>query len=292
MSHHLPEATRLRLHFIAAAPQRLPPLPTTAFHGAFGHALRRLACLEPKRPDCTSCPHRAFCAYAILFEAEAIPGLGHGVTTRAPAPFALSPVDWTPTTEPIQLERGQPIAIEVALIGAQAAAMAGLVIQAMRQAGERGVGIDPLDARRRRPSLELRTVERVAPASVSLGRAVHMQLLTPLRIKDDGKVRSAFSARALWTGLVRRCDLLARAYGGALDAGAEEPRFELARTELQVVQVMRYSSRQGCRVCMPGVVGHLELEGELAGTEPMWAFGMQAQFGKACTFGLGHFSIA
>ena len=55
--------------------------------------------------------------------------------------------------------------------------------------------------------------------------------------------------------------------------------------------VRRYSTRQKQRIDMPGVVGTVDLEGDLDELGPLLGFAERTQVGKATTFGLGRFLI-
>ena len=114
---NLPALTTLVLRFRAASPQRLPPLPTTAFHGTLGHALRDIACLAPQRKDCPGCPHLPLCPYAVLFEPRPAPDTGGGVTNRAPPPIVIAPEVPVTKREPLILQQGDLLGVRLSLIG-------------------------------------------------------------------------------------------------------------------------------------------------------------------------------
>lgn len=289
---NLPELTTVVLHFRAARPQRLPPLPTTAFHGTLGHALRDIACLAPQRKDCPGCPHLPLCPYAVLFEPRPAPDAGKGVTNRAPPPIVIAPEAPAIDREPLVLQQGDRLGVRLSLVGSLVGQHYALVATAMRKAGARGIGL-PLDGSRRpRPPLVLEEVERVEDLALPASPArLRLRFVTPVRVKHDRTIRRDLDAPSLWSALTRRAALLSRLYGaGPIDLPAEPP-FRVTSSDLRVVGVRRYSTRQRQRIDMPGLVGPVEIEGDLAGIGPLLRFAERVQIGKATTFGLGRFAI-
>ncbi len=66
--------------------------PGSAWRGALGYALRRLACLTGA-PDCAGCPEIHRCAYAYVFDTPIPPGAAKMRRyTQAPHPFVLREV--------------------------------------------------------------------------------------------------------------------------------------------------------------------------------------------------------
>src|SRR5690554_2550972 len=87
-----PKIALYRAVFEATEPGMLPPLPTTALHGAPGRALWREVCLAPARQTCRGCPAMAQCPYPPLFEPVPAPaGRDLGVTDEAPRALFLAP---------------------------------------------------------------------------------------------------------------------------------------------------------------------------------------------------------
>ena len=76
--------------------------------GAFGHALRRLACTT-RQSDCKPCPLQGTCPYPPIFESPAHARL----VTRAPNPYVIEP----PAPGARQLESGEGFEFAMVLIG-------------------------------------------------------------------------------------------------------------------------------------------------------------------------------
>jgi hypothetical protein len=80
---------RYRLNFAAAAPVRFTDFPGSAWRGALGHALKRIACVTRER-SCPACLLYRSCAYSYVFETP--PPLTAAKMRRysnVPHPFAL-----------------------------------------------------------------------------------------------------------------------------------------------------------------------------------------------------------
>lgn len=291
---NLPETLVLSARFVALAPQRLPPIPTTALHGALGGVLKELCCVEPLRKTCVGCPQlSSACGFPTLFHPPGRPGAGEGVTDHAPPPLVFAPERFEPHAPYLRLCRGDAIDLRVVLIG-PAALQRGLVVAALRDAARGGLGIDDTGGPRR-PALELAGVEVLGtqgggtpPARASL------DLLTPLRLVREGHVSGRIDADLLWRTALRRADTLARLYGkGPIHDGRQQAApFSITQASTRVVRVQRYSSRQQRRMQWPGVMGRLSVEGpELPAAWQVLQFIERVQLGKGTAFGLGRIRL-
>jgi hypothetical protein len=287
--------TLRRAWFVATEPQDLPPLFTTALHGAFGHALKALSCSERSRASCRECPRAAACAYTHLFEAQGDGRSVDGVTTDAPAALALAPERFEPGARQLRLRAGEPLALRLCLIGRRAAAHEPLVAAALSRAGDLGLGIRP-PGRPGRPRLDLERLEPLdLPADPAPPRAL-LEWRTPVRLVADGKVASRLDADSIWRTVVRRVRTLARLYGDPphtdpVPADTPAP-FSFDAAPHRVVRIDRYSARQGRRMTWPGLVGSGVLSGP--GLPDAWPWLRRAealQLGKATSFGFGRYHL-
>jgi len=251
----------------------------SAWRGAFGHALKRLVCMFPKGV-CDGCPLRASCAFIQIAGEPDSP---------APAPYALFPADND--------------TLDVALIGARAAAQTPFVIHALRQAGMRGV---------RGARFELREVAfwqgewretEGSPAPVHIppspsGAALHIRMQSPLRFKHKERfVRPEQMNLSLWLlALRRRLRELAAHFGDAaameewLDAFPREGAWRDAAWRWR--EVSRWSRRQGCAMKVGGVTGAFTLDAATArALWPMLWLGEWTHAGRLATMGLGKYEL-
>jgi|SRR5580704_13131387 hypothetical protein len=79
----------LSMIFEALDPVHIPGFSGSVWRGAFGYALKRVACVMKMRP-CEGCPLESSCVYTTLFDTRPVSGEGlFTATARAPHPFAL-----------------------------------------------------------------------------------------------------------------------------------------------------------------------------------------------------------
>lgn len=295
-ANSLPTIRLWQIHFRATTAGTLPPLPTTALHGLLGRALWREVCLAPARPTCRGCPARPQCAYPRLLEtwvdSPSDVQRTVGVTDEAPRPLLLAPESpLIPTSDrPHHIEEGEVVTFRIGLAGDAAETFRPL-IRALRRAGHAGLGSP---ASRVRLELE-RFVECSQAPEDSPPHRARIELLTPLRVKLRGRVQPALDATAVVTALVRRAQLLAstegRAWRPPFNADDVATRIGVV-SDLRVLPVSRYSTRQQQRMTWPGLIGSLQLSGAgLPGLWPLLRWGERAQLGKGTTFGFGRYRL-
>ncbi|SFD09814.1 Uncharacterized conserved protein [Microbulbifer thermotolerans] len=295
---------RYRLQVRAEDALQLPPYAGSMLRGAFGHALRRLACMT-KRRDCNGCPLQDTCPYAQLFEAPPVSGHSLQKFSRMPNPYVIEPPLGLRT-----VEAGRTFDFHLVLIG-RALHQLPLVVLAWERALARGLGV----ARKRcrllavypegetepiyRPGEEsLRRHPPVKPRAVAAS-SVELEFLTPLRLQNNGRPlgAEALSPRALLMALARRHQLLC-------DSNLQQPPQTdfpaLARaaetidmhSQLRWYDWKRYSNRQQRKMALGGLVGRIRLSGDLAPFSQLLALGQWLHLGKNATFGLGHYRLS
>jgi len=286
-----PDVRSLRLTFRTPEAVELPCLPTVAFHSVFGSALRALSCEMPEQTPCAGCGQSGRCAYPLLFEPEGALGMGEGVTNRAPPPVVIAPEEPVLSSAPVLLAAGARIRIRMTLIGAAALGHERLALRAMALGCEGGLG-RALGARKDYVPMELEDASPIPATTVEAPAACRLELVSPLRLKSEGKILSQPTAAALIGGLSRRADALTRAHGAPpVPAAPVLEGVQLVASELRVIDVRRWSARQRRSMLLPGVVGRLELQGALA---PVWDWlklGELVQLGKGTSLGFGRYRL-
>jgi hypothetical protein len=284
----LPRTLSLEAVFEAEEAQSLPPLPGTSVHGALLRAARGLVCTQPTRQECAGCPVRAGCRYPALF--EPVVGNASGGESEVPAPVVLR-TDRARCEGPQLIQAGERLHVSTTLIGDAAIADRGLLVSGLHGVAMRGIGIDAEGEQfERRPRLRLVSVAETPASQLQPAAAYQLDLVSPLRLKSGGHIKSVLEARSLWAALVRRTRALCDLYGGDLPELPEEPPFALEQVEARVVEVLRYSARQGRRMAWPGLVGSavlraaVEGDGQLA---ELLGFVGAVQLGKGTLFGFG-----
>ena len=271
----LPPVAVWRVTWTALQPQRLPALVTTALHGAFDDAVRALG--DPQ-------------LHTTLCNPPPLPDGARGATTRGPGAVVFAPEHYDPDQPYLALREGEAVSVRVSLVGEAALARQAEMDAALRGVAARGLGIDPRRPDGPRPRLRYERPHRLVPPGVAAVGRVGMVMETPLHVLVGDKVQRRVEAEWVWRAMVRRVDLLARAYGGAAE-GVVLPRdapFAVMAAQTRRLRVDRWSSTQEKRMTWPGLLGAATLAGEgLSALGPLFGFIQQVGLGKHTGFGLG-----
>lgn len=282
---HSPQLERWSLSLHLTRPLEQVPHVGSMLRGAFGHALRSLAC------RCNRERHAPDCAYHQVFE-PAAPANWPSRYQQCPPAYVLTPPGEC-------LARRNQLDFSLTLLG-PAVTHRALVWQAWQQAALQGLGERRVPARLRAgPAPTLRS-----PCTGA--RQVRLQLLSPLLLKRKlhGQTESQplrpdeIGITDLLIALHRRLDLTHRLYGvpalplPALDDWlAQSGTLEL-RTELSEIHFARRSNRQQKRMPLYGVTGHLDLRGPLApDLLHALSLGQWLHIGGKVSFGMGGYRL-
>lgn len=309
--------TRLRLGVTAQDPLILPFFAGSMLRGAFGHALRRLACMT-RKPSCEGCPLRITCSYPRLFEpygcavdAVGLPAGG----AQPPPPFILEP----PPLGVTRIEVGAHWSFGLKIFG-RALHDLPLIVEAWRRSLAGGLG----EARARG---ELLTVDLIRgavdhplydAATATLDRppepipetfvfhrpmAATLRFVTPLRLQSNAQRlrKEDLSARRLVADALRRARLVAASAGDAdaralvsswpiPDWLAQADRAAL-RADLRWIDWTRRSSRQRQQMTLGGWLGAIEIEHASPVVLVALAVGAELGLGKETVFGMGRYEF-
>lgn len=296
---------QFEFHFSGA--NTLPPYAGSAWRGAFGHALKQTVCVI-QRTACADCLLRTSCAYPYIFETPPPPNSEKmRLYEAAPHPFVIRP-SASAQTLPGQAHIG------LTLFG-NGHRYLPYFIHAFAKAGAAGLG-------KARQAFELASVRQVMPSDNNSGaiyqdgrlqqplspivpaipscpETVTFTLLTPLRIKQDGKYVGAdrFNFGAFFGNLQRRISLLSYFHSDtALDTdfkalGQAAKTITISRQQIAWQDWTRYSSRQQTTMQMGGLLGEFTISGDL---QPFWPYlwlGQWTHVGKGTSMGLGQYRI-
>jgi len=244
--------------------------PGSAWRGAFGHALRRLACLTGA-PECQGCPEAHRCAYAYVFDTP-IPLAAAKMRryTQAPHPFVLR-----------EIHTDNCVNLHLTLVGRSNAYLP-LLVLALMQAAESPRGIS--GHRLRLDSIDQAVMPgdeawtRIdgangiltprppqSPAIPDLAAGdVQLTFETPLRVKRAGQhVReNDFHFSDLFGNLLRRVSMLSYFHTDTpfetdFRALTDAARLVASHTQLRWDDQPRHSARQNQDMNMGGVTGTL-----------------------------------
>ncbi|OQK17978.1 hypothetical protein AU255_09010 [Methyloprofundus sedimenti] len=290
------------------APLQLNAYSGSMLRGAFGNALRKLACVT-NMAQCKQCLLYRQCVYPQLFEPPVPLHTELQQFSAIPSPFIIEP----PPIGESSLAKGGNLQFNMVLIG-QANQQLAFIIEAWKRAFQQGLG-------KQHAQLNLRMVYYQAaensqtliyqaqqpqlqaiPANkeqhLMQTDSITLSFVTPLRIQQKGKILSEhMSAKDFLMALVRRYYLLQEFYG--IDYQA--PQFsELAikaagiacHVKFQWYEWQRYSSRQKQAMKFGGVLGELQLQGDLSEFLSVLYWGQWLHVGNKTSFGMGQYKIA
>lgn len=294
-----------RARFEAATAVRMSEFPGSAWRGALGHALKRTVCVT-HLSQCRQCTLYHSCAYPYFYDTPPPPGapkMRHYET--APHPFVLEPGE----------AGGQTYTLGFTLIG-QANRHLSLFIHALVQAaaGPKGVAGNRLallaieqetepGSRHwepiHRPGERLAALPAVCPDVPDVPTACRIVLLTPLRVKREGRHVGpvGFRFADMFGHLLRRVSMLSAFHTDTpleADFRALMERARQVQADIDLVwrDMTRYSHRQQAVMQLGGVLGHIDLTA--ADLDPFWPYlwlGQWLHAGSGATMGLGRYRI-
>ena len=296
---------RLHLTVRAQGPLQLPPYAGSMLRGAFGHALLALSPLPHTGGQ--PCALHATCPYCQLFAAPPLASHSLQRFSHMPQPYVVEP----PTGGAQRLPAGQTFGFGLVLIG-KALGLLPTVLQAWQRALRTGLGAGytpctPVDIcdenglqRLSGKREQLSNLNIALPPAPALGAQATLHFHTPLRLQVQGKpVRAAqLTARDLLIALARRSQLLSDVH---LGAAAPQQDFaalstlataiELHPQDLQWFDWGRYSQRQQQEMQLGGLLGSVQLRGDLAPFAELLHQGQWLHVGKNATMGLGGYRL-
>jgi len=292
---------RYRFTLAFEQPARLPLFTGSMLRGAFGHALRRLACVTRQR-ECAGCTLLAGCHYPALFE----PRLKADKTGGAPDPSP--PYILEPALGGRELAAGEPWQFDLVLMGPALEALS-MVILAFSQAARAGLGKGKQVATLERVEVQqgqgwqlvcdqrdplIRAHDSgVAPLPAMKAGAIRLELLTPTRLLRQGHPVGPEKIRApdFLGALLRRGSQLGDYLGLPAPASVDLQPAGLEPVSLRWLEWERYSNRQQQSMSLGGLVGQFELTHLPEALWPWLWLGQWGHVGKNASFGLGHYRL-
>ncbi len=285
----------------------LPAYLGSTLRGALGWGLKRTSCAL-KRQSCETCLLREQCAYAWIFETERYKAGDGRIINARPHPFVLQPQ----TTSSGHMEKGANLSFSLLLID-RANEFLPQLVYAIQMMGEAGIG-----SRRRdglgRFHLEQVTTDKdelfnaedpvlkkcVKPALLELAdipsaktETLQINLLTPLRLKQNNKLERTLPFHTLIRTTLRRIAALEDAYGGGepdldyRELVRRAEKIEIKASTIRWQELYRYSNRQSKKISLSGLAGSVSYIGNLTEFSPLIRYAKQVNIGKQTVFGLG-----
>lgn len=296
----------------AARAALLPPYKGSTLRGGLGQAFRQLACLQPGGA-CQGCPVAASCAYAYIFETSR----GNTRVTLdqeyLPHPYVIECLDGGQA----RYGPGETLEFNLHLLGRGIEFLPYFTL-AFQQAARKGLGAGrhPFAMKKAEQVLgeEKRLIWREGmrltgvPHREALDNReregdhlldrVTLELVTPLRLQRGGRLVKELDFRTLLHSVLLRLSFVVEAHQSGplgLDFKGMLGRaqgVEAAGSSLAWQDWTRYSSRQGKKIIMGGLVGEITFRGGPLGEFlPYLRLAEQVHTGKGTVYGLGKIKV-
>lgn len=303
----------------------LPYYKGSTFRGGFGNIFRRIACVL-RLQDCLDCMLKSRCIYAYVFETSSNEGadiMNMHKYERVPHPFVIEPPEIDSRVK-VQNSKiilpGSTIDFNLILIG-KAAEYLPYFIYTFDELGKNGIGkgrgkyrlvsvvgwsnhrfdkfpvYNDSDKTIRKTEVNLINIPDEFKPTESINK-ITLQFITPLRIKHNRDLVVNPEFHILMRNLLRRLGLLYYFHCGnnkppwdhrAIIKHAESIR--IANSTLTWLDWERYSTRQGIRMKLGGLVGEITYSGNIEPFLPYLEAGESLHIGKGTSFGLGKYNL-
>jgi hypothetical protein len=265
---------------------------SNVFRGAFGWALRKLACVEDC-PGAADCSRRETCPYALGFEPKQAPGRGPSGFADPPRPFVLRAGHLNGKS----FEPGQRFAIDAHRFSALAAP-GDLFQQAFAHClpeRARLVAAFTLDLESNALPPDTPIVLPLAPLNAPLQR-VSVRFVSPTELKAAGKVARTPEFPVLFARVCDRLRTLASRYAAPIEmdfAGMAQraARIELVSHALTWERVERRSRKTGQTHPLGGFRGEATYEGDLREFAPLLEAAQWCGVGRQTVWGKGAIEV-
>lgn len=303
---------RYRFDCVVQTPIHLPEYAGSTLRGAFGNALRRIACIT-RQTDCKACSLYRSCPFPAVFQPP--PPREHVLQkfSDIPVPFIVEPPPWGER----QYAPGERLSFNLVLVGKVADHLP-LILHAWQRALAHGIGRSSGRAKIERvihlgqsapvqifentsgeiqshdATLDLHTLEIEDDSA-----RAQLEFSTPLRIQQEGHpIRpDKLTPRDLVISLARRTALISEFHHACKPAFDFQALVQIANTlqstkQLQWRDWTRYSSRQKQEMTLGGCVGRWTLSGNIGPILPLLHLGQWLHAGKNASFGLGGYTLS
>ena len=319
MEYVLPTIPFVRLRFFLRAQTdcALPVWKGSLLRGAFGQALRQVACAMPRRQTCSPCLLRKQCVYTRLFEPYIDgepPQFLRGLDT-APRGYIFDAAAETQEG----YNANDPLTFDLVLFG-NITNLYPYALYAVQRMAETGLGYgrhpfqlqhtdwltDAGDAPQnwqllfdsKTNLLKTEVKPLLPPEGPDMDTHVTLKFLTPTRLKIDNKLSINFNFRQLAFKMIRRVLEIAHFYAPDQTIDWEfNPLLQLAgKVEITNRSLIwqdqhRHSNRQQTDMEMGGFVGDLVLQGNLQPFTQLLYTSEILHVGKGTVFGLGKIKL-
>lgn len=269
--------------------------PAFVFRSVLGLALKRLTCALKLQDKCADCMVKSSCVYSVFFETnidkdvQALLG-----RDRAVHPFVV---------DIVSLNEKESV-LTITFIG-RAINYIPYINIALENAGELGIGrnrakftVESISANGEKFVPNVRAIEKQClnwPSKENLSRQpLAINLISPCRIKEQGKYISEIDLNSLLANMSRRISALVELFGDEQDK-RDELCFSPCGSqpvEQKWIEKTYYSSRQKTRMQFGGVVGKVIINEDVPAEDRALIEAMELfHVGKNISFGLGKVEV-
>ncbi|NPA94122.1 MAG: CRISPR system precrRNA processing endoribonuclease RAMP protein Cas6 [Thermodesulfobacteria bacterium] len=284
----------------------------SALRGGLGKWLRRVSCIL-RNSRCHQCVVRPSCAYGFVFETELLKRQDIRVVNARPHPIVIEP----PVPPPRETETGAEFSFDIILLDKANDFFPHIFYSIMKLGQQDGLGARTREDYGRfviqsvkcatellftSSVSELNRPSRLARLDLSQLEPEDRHVLevgfeTPFRVKHKGSLSSNIPFHLLIRAALRRIASMEAAYGDGeplldykgLISRAE--KLETVSSNLNWLEIPRFSTRQRRKMLIGGPVGTVRYEGELAEFIPLLRYCETVHVGKQTFFGLGKIKL-
>ena len=295
---------RYQFTFVVTEPIQFPQYAGSTLRGAFGRALRKIACMT-KQAECKGCPLYRTCPYTNIFETPAPTEHELQKFSQVPNGYMIEPPEWG---EKVYIS-GEKLQFSLVLFGRLIDQLP-LIAFAFKRAFEYNVG------RGKAHLLDIsafnENAEKFEPILVNVNIIEHnkavvipenfannsvIEISTPLRLQENGTPlnENEISVERFFISLAKRISLLSEFHFKPFDLDFESLKNQIAQIEdkkyLKWQDWTRYSSRQDQKMKLGGVIGKWQFKNLSPELSKLLYIGQWLHCGKNATFGLGKYKI-
>lgn len=269
--------------------------PETILRSVLGANLHRMCCIVKNQSKCSDCVLKDNCVYSWIFESHINKdSLSLTGRDKAPHPFIL---------EYDQINPCEGI-INITLLG-KSMYFSPFIINAFIKAGENGIGkerikytitsltSDSVEFFGNRTEIEAHTKKwDINEDNSDSRKIVGIELLTPCRIKSNGKYINRILIQDVLKSILRRVITLEELYGQPIKINTLDNFPYSIERDQRWVERRYVSSRTSTVMSLGGVVGKIHFSGALTNEQKnLLRAGELFHIGKNVAFGLGRIKL-
>jgi CRISPR-associated endoribonuclease Cas6 len=296
----------IQAHFTSAG--RLPPFRGATLRGAIGYNLRRTVC-NNRSVLCKDCLLYQNCCYAAFFDGVMPENREFmRLYPSVPQPFMLI----LNQSDPTEIDEGMKFSFGIRLFGSSTELFP-YVAYSLIEAGKNGLGrdritflIDNISQHGHETIYKHSENKVIKPQTSPLiyeesepAKHLTLKLLTPVRIRIEGKTASELTFTDVVKTALRRLSILNYFYGShqAIDLEdinsiiEESESVETTVDNLQEYAFKRYSGRQQTKVKLDGLTGDITFKDVPGKLVSILKLASRAGLGKSTSFGFGRIDI-